>query len=91
MYSRCEMKTAPKAWELIVLLLKITNAKKTIEIGVFIGYSVFLTVLIIPDDGKASASQLKFVYNIFSNWCIEHGWSMCVNIMHITAIDLDQY
>ncbi|XP_069154509.1 cation-dependent phenylpropanoid and flavonoid 8-O-methyltransferase 1-like [Solanum lycopersicum] len=40
------------------LLLKLTNAKKTIEIGVFTGYSLVLTALTIPDDGKIIAIDL---------------------------------
>ncbi|KAK6789513.1 hypothetical protein RDI58_013313 [Solanum bulbocastanum] len=51
------MATAPEAGQLIALLLKLINAKKTIEISVFTGYSLLLTALTIPDDGKASASQ----------------------------------
>ncbi|KAH0672594.1 hypothetical protein KY290_024829 [Solanum tuberosum] len=57
------MATAPEAAQLIALLLKLINAKKTIEIGVFTGYSLLLK---IPDDGKASASQFyttKFDYS----------------------------
>lgn len=47
------MATAPDAGQLISLLLKLVNAKRTIEIGVFTGYSLLLTALTIPDDGKA--------------------------------------
>ncbi|KAG5520641.1 hypothetical protein RHGRI_033277 [Rhododendron griersonianum] len=40
--------------QLISMLLKIMNAKKTLEIGVFTGYSLLATALALPDDGKAS-------------------------------------
>ena len=46
------MATAPDAGQLMALLLKLANAKKTIELGVFTGYSLLLTALTIPEDGK---------------------------------------
>ncbi|XP_057420933.1 probable caffeoyl-CoA O-methyltransferase At4g26220 isoform X2 [Lotus japonicus] len=48
------MGTAPDAGQLMALLLKLLNAKKTIEVGVFTGYSLLLTALSTPDDGKPS-------------------------------------
>ncbi|XP_057420932.1 probable caffeoyl-CoA O-methyltransferase At4g26220 isoform X1 [Lotus japonicus] len=49
------MGTAPDAGQLMALLLKLLNAKKTIEVGVFTGYSLLLTALSTPDDGKIVA------------------------------------
>lgn len=46
------MGTSPDAGQLMALILKLLNAKKTIEIGVFTGYSLLLTALNIPRDGK---------------------------------------
>ena len=46
------MATSPLAGQLIALMLKLTNAKKTIEVGVYTGYSLLLTALSIPEDGK---------------------------------------
>ncbi|WRX33213.1 Class I-like SAM-dependent O-methyltransferase - like 10 [Theobroma cacao] len=56
--ARCKCKrfkhaeTAPDAGQLITLLLKLINAKKTVGVGVFTGYSLLLTALTIPEDGK---------------------------------------
>lgn len=46
------MATAPDAGQLMGMLLNLVNAKKTIEVGVFTGYSLLLTALTIPEDGK---------------------------------------
>ncbi|CAN1835885.1 Probable caffeoyl-CoA O-methyltransferase At4g26220 [Linum perenne] len=51
-HPRSLMATAPDAAQLLSLLLKLINAKKTIEVGVFTGYSLLLTALSIPHDGK---------------------------------------
>ena len=46
------MATAPDAGQMMAMLLDLVDAKKTIEIGVFTGYSLLLTALSIPEDGK---------------------------------------
>ncbi|XP_075502085.1 cation-dependent phenylpropanoid and flavonoid 8-O-methyltransferase 1-like [Primulina tabacum] len=47
--------SSPDAGQLMALLLKLINPKKTIELGVFTGYSLLLTALNIPEDGKIIA------------------------------------
>ncbi|CAI0543755.1 unnamed protein product [Linum tenue] len=54
-HPRAMMATAPDAGQFVALLLKLTGAKKTIELGVFTGYSLLLTALTIPQDGKITA------------------------------------
>ena len=49
---RAAFGTEPDAAQLLAMLLKLVDAKKTIEIGVFTGYSLLLTALTIPEDGK---------------------------------------
>uniref|UniRef100_F6HG98 Caffeoyl-CoA O-methyltransferase n=1 Tax=Vitis vinifera TaxID=29760 RepID=F6HG98_VITVI len=41
----------------ISMLLKLMNVKKTIELGVFTGYSLLATPLALPQDGKARLSR----------------------------------
>lgn len=40
--------------QFISMLLKIMNAKKTIELGVFTGYSLLSTALALPQDAQVS-------------------------------------
>ncbi|XP_055833949.1 probable caffeoyl-CoA O-methyltransferase At4g26220 [Solanum dulcamara] len=49
------MGATPDSGQLIAMLLNLLNAKNTIELGVFTGYSLLLTALTIPDDGKILA------------------------------------
>lgn len=58
-HPRAFMGTSPDGGQLITMLLKLLNAKKTIELGVFTGYSLLLTALSIPDDGKIMAIDLN--------------------------------
>ncbi|KNA05927.1 hypothetical protein SOVF_185800 [Spinacia oleracea] len=41
--------------QFLSLLLKLINAKNTLEIGVFTGYSLLATALALPEDGKVLA------------------------------------
>ncbi|KAK8665115.1 hypothetical protein V6N13_005290 [Hibiscus sabdariffa] len=45
--------------QFLSMLLKIMNAKKTMEIGVFTGYSLLATALALPDDGHITAIDVK--------------------------------
>ncbi|XAR53417.1 Caffeoyl-CoA O-methyltransferase [Bertholletia excelsa] len=58
-HPRSIIATAPDAGQMMALLLKLVNAKRTIEVGVFTGYSLLLTALSIPDDGKIMAIDLN--------------------------------
>ncbi|XVF43724.1 hypothetical protein PTKIN_Ptkin02bG0063500 [Pterospermum kingtungense] len=44
--------------QLLSMLLKIMNAKKTMEIGVFTGYSLLATAIALPEDGQITAIDL---------------------------------
>jgi len=46
------MSVPPEEGLLLSMLLKLMNAKKAIEVGVFTGYSLLTTALALPEDGK---------------------------------------
>ncbi|KAL0924423.1 hypothetical protein M5K25_005252 [Dendrobium thyrsiflorum] len=49
------MSVPPEEGQILSMLLKVINARKTIEIGVFTGYSLLSTALALPNDGKITA------------------------------------
>lgn len=50
------MTTSADEGQFLNLLLKLINAKNTMEIGVYTGYSLLATALALPDDGKVVIS-----------------------------------
>ncbi|KAG7984132.1 hypothetical protein I3843_04G142600 [Carya illinoinensis] len=58
-FSSARFATLPDAGQLVAMLLKLVNAKKTIGVGVYTGYSLLLTALTIPEDGKFIAIDVN--------------------------------
>jgi predicted O-methyltransferase YrrM len=56
------MQTAPEQGQFLNLLARLVNAKKTIEVGVFLGYSSTCVALALPDDGKVIACDVSEEY-----------------------------
>lgn len=51
------MATSPDQGQFLMLLLKLINAKNTIELGVYTGYSLLCTALALPPDGKVKMAH----------------------------------
>lgn len=58
-HPRAQMQIAPEQGQLMSLLLQAIHAKKTLELGVFTGYSSLCTALTLPDDGKVVACDIS--------------------------------
>lgn len=54
------MTTSADEGQFLNMLLKLINAKNTMEIGVYTGYSLLATALALPEDGKVCT--FNFVY-----------------------------
>ncbi|WP_026734494.1 class I SAM-dependent methyltransferase [Fischerella sp. PCC 9605] len=52
------MQIAPEQGQFMALLVKLIGAKKTLDIGVFTGYSSLVVALALPPDGKVIACDV---------------------------------
>jgi len=58
-HPRRVMQIAPEQGPLLTLLIQLLRAKKTLEVGVFTGYSSLVTALALPEDGKIIACDVS--------------------------------
>ena len=54
-HPRASMQTSPEQGQFLQLLARLTGAKKTLEVGVFLGYSSTWVALALPAGGKIVA------------------------------------
>lgn len=67
------MTTSADEGQFLNMLLKLINAKNTMEIGVYTGYSLLATALALPEDGKVLHLP-KSSYNFPFNERLNHGY-----------------
>jgi caffeoyl-CoA O-methyltransferase len=61
------MTTPPDEGQFLMLLMKLINAKNTMELGVYTGYSLLSTALALPDDGKVGTLEAHMNLLLSSN------------------------
>ncbi|MBD2034385.1 class I SAM-dependent methyltransferase [Leptolyngbya sp. FACHB-321] len=60
--SMSQMQIAPEQGQFMALLVQLMGAKKTLEVGVFTGYSALVVALALPPDGKVVACDVSEEY-----------------------------
>jgi predicted O-methyltransferase YrrM len=58
-HPRGRMQISPEQGQLMALLVKLIGARRTIEVGVFTGYSALAVALALPDDGHILACDIS--------------------------------
>ncbi|MEH2285492.1 MAG: class I SAM-dependent methyltransferase [Nostoc sp.] len=58
-HPRSGMQISPEQGQFMSLLVQLIGAKKTLEVGVFTGYSSLSIALALPDDGKIIACDVS--------------------------------
>ncbi len=58
-HQHANMQIAPEQGQFMALLVKLIGARRTIEVGVFTGYSAAAVALALPDDGRVLACDIS--------------------------------
>ena len=58
-HSMAIMQIAPEQGQFMALLVQLMGAKKTLDIGVFTGYSALVVALALPKDGQVIACDIN--------------------------------
>lgn len=61
-HPQATMQTAPEQGQFLHLAARLVNAKKTLEVGVFLGYSSTCVAMALPPDGKIIACDVSEEY-----------------------------
>jgi caffeoyl-CoA O-methyltransferase len=61
-HAHAGMQISPDQGALMAMLVKLIGARRTIEIGVFTGYSALAVALALPDDGRVLACDISTEY-----------------------------
>ena len=61
-HAHAQMQISPEQGQFMALLVKLLGARRTIEVGVFTGYSALSVALALPPDGRVLACDISDDY-----------------------------
>ena len=82
-HPMAQMQIAPEQGQFMALLVKLMNAKKTLEVGVFTGYSSLAVAIALPEDGQIIACDVSEEYTAIARryWQkagVSHKINLCI-------------
>ena len=87
-HSASIMQISPDQGQFMALLIKLLGAKKTLDIGVFTGYSSLAVALALPEDGRVIACDRDpRCTQIAQRYWIEAGVSHKIDLRLAPALD----
>lgn len=91
-HSMSQMQIAPEQGQFMGVLVQLMGARKTLEVGVFTGYSALAVALALPSDGKVIACDVSEEYTaIARRYWEKAGVSDKIDLRIAPALDtLDQ-
>ena len=82
------MQVSPELGQFLALLVELIGAKRTLEVGVFTGYSSLAVALALPDDGSVIACDVSQEWtNLARRYWAEAGVSHKVKLHLAPAIE----
>ena len=69
MHPMSRMQISPEQGQLMAFLVQLIAAKKTLDIGVFTGYSTLVVALALPENGKVVACDVSKKYTDIAHNC----------------------
>lgn len=83
-----QMQIAPEQGQFMALLVQLIGAQKTLDIGVFTGYSALVVALALPQGGKVVACEMNQEYAEFARrWWLKAGVIDKINLHLAPAQD----
>ncbi len=83
-----ELQMPPEQAQLIDLLIKLTGARRALEIGVFTGYSAMAVALALPEDGELIACDVHEEWtNIARRYWQKAGVAHKINLRLAPALE----
>lgn len=80
-HPKAQMQISPEQGQFMAFLIRLIDARRTLELGVFTGYSALSTALALPFDGEVVACEIDPEYAaIARGWWEEAGVDLKIDL-----------